>query len=327
MKELPAKIYQYESGTVTPRKPSIFRRFEFSNGTMKEKPSNSIYTSNGFDIIYTTLGKLKIVLAGTTKVVEGGTDALEDGNGVFMYEVNISLNGSNIRGIDLPEESFKAKISFTYQYRGIDRIRLNIDGSSSNVKQLLRENTTSTFLYEYFLLDYNKTTLTIRCDVSLRGTIKFTAEATIFAEVGYSPSTTNIMLNTSQNIVQIYLSSDIYTGENLAQCIMASSNNKQISQYLSRVVNYIKGLDCTLSGKVLKLDNTNQVLNTFIRISIYVVLRYYLWYLIRDIFTLGILKNRYTKLFLRVLSKSEYSNFVSVFESPLLQDVDEYFIY
>lgn len=118
-------------------------------------------------------------------------------------------------------------------------------------------------------------------------------------------------------------SMDVYEGNSLSQVIV----NKK-SFYLSRIEGYVIGTACSLTGKILEISNITKESPSILLEEVvnYGILRYYLWFKITGQSSYEILRQRYDSIFFEVLARSDYSCYISVFESIPYQNASKWYI-
>lgn len=142
-------------------------------------------------------------------------------------------------------------------------------------------------------------------------------------------------------VIRIRSQTDIFGGLQMAQTVFEEFENgvrrTLLNQYLPAFKDYLidnpTGSNCTLVDKATYIANTyfplpeskqyiEQILG---RLSLYGLLRYFLWYLITGELTLRILLDEHTPLFFAFLAASSYSIFLKAFETDLLKGLNVYF--
>lgn len=287
--------------------------------------------TKGIHAIYLTMGSLNVKL----EVYATGRRDPRDPEYTFVHEFDITFLDSNISTSTKEQEPFKANILFTYYYDNIIS-KMRVTTNSPDYKSIINQP----HLRDNYLVGYRFFPLKgadCRIDFIFVFGIKGNARLEVYAEIGGSVnnkdvlSSESLLLQKVENMINLYLSTDVFGGDNLAQCIMVSTKERPISQYLPKVNAYVIGNECTLAEKVITIASrdyqSNQSLNVLISLTTYAVLRYYLWYLITGKFWLGILQNKYTDLFFITLADSPYSNFIEAFESDFLAGYEKYFVY
>lgn len=124
----------------------------------------------------------------------------------------------------------------------------------------------------------------------------------------------SILLDIKTSFESIY-------GQNLCRSVLRTPT----SVYMRRppIVRVVKGVGCTLTEKLNSIRSPDLDTNYLIA---YALLRYFLWYLIRNCWTVDILKQSNTKRFFDALASSKYAPWIEAFEAPVVLGYDKYFL-